>query len=77
MRSVQKQWDSYRAAVVPTQASPVQVQECRRAFYAGAQVMLAYMTELGGTHISEEAGIEIIQGFHDEMQGFIEQECAG
>lgn len=29
-------WQSYRDQVIPAAASPVQVQECRRAFYAGA-----------------------------------------
>lgn len=29
-------WASYRERVVPVEAGEVQVEECRRAFYAGA-----------------------------------------
>jgi hypothetical protein len=30
-------WNDYRARVMPANAGPIQVQESRRAFYAGAQ----------------------------------------
>jgi hypothetical protein len=29
-------WNSYRAQVIPADASPVQLTECKRAFFAGA-----------------------------------------
>jgi hypothetical protein len=29
-------WQSYDAAIIPKAAPPVQHEECRRAFYAGA-----------------------------------------
>lgn len=37
---VAKAWASYREQVVPAAAGSTQVQECQRAFYAGAQAML-------------------------------------
>jgi hypothetical protein len=42
-RTIADFWASYRRSVVPRDASPVQVQECRRAFYAGATALLAGM----------------------------------
>jgi hypothetical protein len=39
-------WESYRCEVLPKTAGPVQLKECRRSFYAGAEAMLS--TVLGG-----------------------------
>lgn len=36
MKTVFEQWKSYERSVVPPDAPPVQREECRRAFYAGA-----------------------------------------
>jgi hypothetical protein len=33
-------WEGYAKAVLPPEAPPVQAQECRRAFYAGAGAAL-------------------------------------
>lgn len=35
-----EQWDSYSREVLPKNASTVQRWECRRAFYAGAGVLM-------------------------------------
>lgn len=37
---ISNQWDSYREEVVPAEAPPEQVTECRRAFFAGAHALL-------------------------------------
>ena len=34
-----EEWSSYQAEVVPAEAPDVQREECKRAFYAGAQAM--------------------------------------
>jgi hypothetical protein len=36
MKTLRESWLSYRRDVLPDHAPPVQVSECRRAFYAGA-----------------------------------------
>jgi len=41
-------WTSYRRDVVPADAPPVQLIECRRAFYAGAAAMLSGMMDAAG-----------------------------
>ena len=38
-------WDDYKQGVVPADASAIQVQECRRAFYAGVHSILKTMAE--------------------------------
>ncbi len=37
------EWRDYRARVIPLHAPPLQATECRRAFYAGAQALLALL----------------------------------
>lgn len=43
MKLIEQHWLSYRTIVVPKDTSPVQVSECRRAFYAGAQSFYSCM----------------------------------
>lgn len=38
-------WEDYKQGVVPANASAIQVQECRRAFYAGVHSILKAMAE--------------------------------
>lgn len=39
--TIGEEWASYHAEVIPAEAPPVPVEECKRAFYAGAQAMWA------------------------------------
>jgi hypothetical protein len=41
MKRLEPEWLSYRRQVVPRDAGGVQVEECRRAFYAGAAALYA------------------------------------
>jgi hypothetical protein len=41
-------WQAYDAQVVPKEASPVQREECRRAFYAGAWAAYQLVLEAAG-----------------------------
>lgn len=70
MRTVQEQWESYRDSVIPKNASAIQVQECRRAFYAGAYASLDLFTSIGEPGISEDAGIALIEGLRSELEDF-------
>jgi hypothetical protein len=40
MTTVRKEWESYRREVLPATASAIQIQESRRAFYAGAEMLM-------------------------------------
>lgn len=43
-----EEWDNYERAVLPPDASSIQREECRRAFYAGAAAFMAIMTRAAG-----------------------------
>jgi len=60
-------WDSYRSEVVPPDALPVQVQETRRAFYAGARHLLSGILLMADARQDEEQFMEAIEG---ELQDF-------
>lgn len=56
LKTIEEEWRGFWGMVAPADPSPVQVEECRRAFYAGACAMLAGMREIGEPHISEQQG---------------------
>ena len=71
MKRLEAEWFSYRAAVIPDTAGPVQVEECRRAFYAGgAALHNIVMTMLSPTAEPTEADIQKMQDLHDELKEF-------
>lgn len=70
MRTIQKHWEGYKNLVLPPHASDIQIEECRRAFYAGAISCLNVMDSVGDESISENAGVEIIEGLHQELESF-------
>jgi len=38
--TVAQAWDDYHEIVIPQNAGPLQVRECKRAFYAGAESLM-------------------------------------
>jgi len=49
-------WETYYVDVMPADAPPVQVQECRRAFYGGAQALFMVLgAERGDVEESDAA----------------------
>jgi hypothetical protein len=69
MRSLQAQWESYRAAVVPKDAGLVQIEECRRAFYAGAASALHITMSV--SDIEEAAAVAVLEGLRQECLTFV------
>jgi hypothetical protein len=61
-------WERYRREVLPVTAPAIQVQECRRAFYAGVKAMLAVLLEIGDDAVSEDEGVELIERLHEECR---------
>lgn len=43
----------------------------RRAFYAGAAAMLSITKQLGDEEISENAGVEALEGLEQEINEFL------
>lgn len=72
MNTVQEQWEIFFKLVVPKDAPVIQVTEMRRSFYAGVESMLRIQWAISDSAISEEAGVAILEGVHDECQRFAE-----
>ena len=77
MNTVKEQWDSFRTLVIPTNAPEIQVTEMRRAFYAGVEAMLRIQWEVGDDAVSEDAGVAILEGIHDECRRFAAEVARG
>lgn len=45
MKVIEAGWQDYRRQVVPANAGPIQVEECKRAFYAGAVALFSTLVE--------------------------------
>lgn len=77
MNTIQQQWDFFNALVVPANAPDIQRIEMRRAFYAGAEAMMRIQWNIGGADVSEDAGVQILEGCRDELEGFAKQVTEG
>lgn len=77
MNSIQEQWEAFSALVIPKGASKTQITEMRRAFYAGAESVLRIQWAIGDSAISEDAGVAILEGVHDECRRFADDVSNG
>ena len=77
MNTVQEQWEIFSKQVVPKDAPAIQVTEMRRSFYAGAESMLRIQWAIGDSAISEDAGVAILEGVHDECRRFADDVAKG
>ena len=68
---IASQWDSYRRDVVPARAPLIQLQETRRAFYAGAWAALQLLAAVSSDDVSEDAGAAYIESLHQECRDFV------
>lgn len=78
MNTLAAKWGSFAAIVVAHDAPPVQRQEMRRAFYAGAnayrQLARVNAVACGG---NEELAVANIEGWDEELRAFNEAVKAG
>jgi len=77
MNTIQEQWNSFASLVVPKNAPPVQRQEMKRAFYAGAEALARIQFVISGPDMSEDAGVQILEGCHEELRLFAHQVSQG
>lgn len=64
------EWEIFRKDVIPPGAPPIQLVECRRAFYAGAHAALQLMATVGDSGVSEETGAAYVESLMQECRGF-------
>jgi hypothetical protein len=60
-RPIAAKWDLFAAAVLPTDASRIQRQEMRRAFYAGAEALRQVMLDAPDDDAGELAHCDAIE----------------
>jgi hypothetical protein len=63
-------WRTYKDEVLTKVTNPVQIEETRRGFYAGAAAMLDLMLHVSPDDVSEDRGVEILQALHEEIKAF-------
>jgi len=75
---MQQLWDSYDLEVIPRDALITQRQECRRAFYAGAQGVLGLLNSLFDSDREPTlADIVLLETIHVELREFVADVKAG
>jgi hypothetical protein len=71
LETVAESFATYRAQVIPPGATDVQVEECRRAFYAGVYFcLLNLMHNIGDESTDEEQGIVELEKLKAECEAF-------
>lgn len=77
MRLIQQHWESYRARVIPKDAGGVQVEETRRAFYAGAAIVFGAL--IHGVSPGEEVqatDLRMMDDLQTELDEFLAEQGA-
>lgn len=73
LKSVQEEWLGFSGMVFSKQKpSDVQMEEMRRAFFAGAWAMFCGMKEIGEPDVSEEEGMAHLDRVEAECRAFYE-----
>ncbi len=67
---IQEAWLDFKRKVIPEDAPNIQLQECRRAFYAGAQSSFSVYVSIGDEVVSEDDGVKILEDLRDELAEF-------
>lgn len=73
-----ERWRAYRTEVMDLNAPADQAQECRRAFYAGAQALIdVLLTRLAPGHEPTVDDLRLMDNIQAEIVGFVERVKAG
>jgi hypothetical protein len=64
---VDQEWQAFRALLSP-KTTAVEVNDLRRAFYAGVSIIYRLLTETAG--LTPEQQRESVRSLHRELQGF-------
>lgn len=75
MKLVETAWNDYQRRVIPPKASQVQVDECKRAFYAGCGELLSILIRVlsPGTEPTE-SDIAMLDGVAKELEEFVNEQ---
>jgi len=70
MRSIANGWKRFDERITPHGASEAQRFDLRVAFYAGATTVLGITREISASEVSDDAGVAILEGLHQEARAF-------
>lgn len=71
MKSIEQEWKDFSAMIFQNVTpAPNQVEEMRKAFFAGAWAMLCGVKRIGEPDISEDAGVQWLENRQQEGQRF-------
>jgi hypothetical protein len=75
---IEQQWRSFAERCIPVEAGPMQRQEMRRAFYAGAAGFLtALMDKLAPGQDATDADLKMMISIGEELEQFGKDVVAG
>jgi hypothetical protein len=69
MKTLEEVWQSFNK-ILPADAPAVQRREMKMAFYAGAAGVMARMGLVSTEAVSEDEGVEILEGANREIQEY-------
>jgi hypothetical protein len=67
---VQDAWDKFRELTIPPGATPAQLDDMQRAFYAGALVLYTSVLLIGQPSVSEDVGEQLIGSIGRELESY-------
>lgn len=73
MKSIAEEWEIYREACVPKDASETQVKETQQAFYGGASIAFFSSMEMVNSPKSHDDCVEEIAALARELHQFAMQ----
>ena len=68
MNTCASKWESFAAATIAQDASAVQKDEMRKAFYAGFVSCLNICS--AAAFMSDDGAVAVLEGLHQEMRAF-------
>ena len=71
MQTIKAQWEEFKKATIPKEAGETQLQETRRAFYAGAKVLFDSFLSASENQLNDLDGAKIIEGYDNELHEFM------
>ena len=74
MSPINEGWESYLDAVLPKDASDVQILECKRAFFCGAWSMFQINKMIGEPEVSEDKAMQILDAVERECRQFVKEQ---
>ena len=74
LKTIEQEWQEFsRYIFTGISPSPIQVEETKRAFFAGSFSLLMAVREIGEPHINEDEGCEYLEERYQESMEFYEQ----